>query len=98
MPAKSAITDENYKILQFLDLLLDVDLYSELQKEALRKQLYEYMEKANLSVAQMEPYFRFYPEKLQTNVAATKMIDYDRQMKQKQTDSCKKDGLDAAEN
>lgn len=71
------VTEDNYKILQFLDLILDVDVFSELDGKELNDRLSKYMRDAIISVADMEPYFDFYPDKLYKNLVKTKVIFFD---------------------
>lgn len=59
---KVPVTEKNYKALQFLDMLKDVDVYSELTGKPLQDRLYRYMDDANLSISEMEPYFAYYPD------------------------------------
>lgn len=59
---KVPVTEKNYKALQFLDMLKDVDVYSEVTGKPLQDRLYRYMDDANLSISEMEPYFAYYPD------------------------------------
>ena len=76
---KVSVTDANYKVLQFLDLLNDGDVYSEITGNALQKRLYQYMSDAGICLSDMEPYFPYYPDKLYMNLVETKVIYYDIQ-------------------
>ena len=71
---RTTVTKENYKILQFLDLLKDVDVFSELSGKQLQEQLAKYMKFANIKVSDMEPYFDYYPDKLFRNLIKTRVI------------------------
>ena len=71
---KVPITEKNYKVLQFLDMLKDVDVYSEVTGKQLQDRLYRYMDDANLSISEMEPYFSYYPDKLYKNLVETRVI------------------------
>lgn len=71
------VTEDNYKILQFLDLILDVVVFSELDGKELNDRLSKYMRDAIISVADMEPYLDFYPDKLYKNLVKTKVIFFD---------------------
>ena len=68
------VTEKNYKALQFLDMLKDVDVYSEVTGKPLQDRLYRYMDDANLSISEMEPYFAYYPDKLYKNLVETRVI------------------------
>lgn len=74
---KVPVTESNYQILQFLDLLKDVDCYSEVTGKALQGRLFQYMCSIHLRLSQMEPYFIYYPDKLYKNLVETKVIYYD---------------------
>lgn len=71
---KVPVTEKNYKVLQFLDMLKDVDLYSEVTGKQLQDRLYCYMDDTNLSISEMEPYFSYYPDKLYKNLVETRVI------------------------
>ena len=71
---KVPVTEKNYKLLQFLDMLKDVDVYSEVTGKPLQERLYRYMKDANLRVSEMEPYFAYYPDKLYKNLVETRVI------------------------
>lgn len=71
---KVPVTEKNYKTLQFLDMLKDVDVYSEVTGKLLQDRLYRYMDDANLSISEMEPYFAYYPDKLYKNLVETRVI------------------------
>lgn len=74
---KVLVTEMNYRILQFLDLIKDVDKYSEVTGKSLQERLQQYMNQANLTISEMEPYFSYYPDKLYKNLIETKVIFYD---------------------
>jgi hypothetical protein len=71
---KVTVNDGNYKILQFLDLLRDIDMYSEVTGDSLKEKLYRYMDKSGLTVNEMKPYFSYYPDKLYKNLVETGVI------------------------
>ena len=60
--------------LQFLDMLKDVDVYSEVTGKPLQERLYRHMDDAHLSISEMEPYFAYYPDKLYKNLVETRVI------------------------
>lgn len=51
--------------------------FSELDGKELNDRLSKYMRDAIISVADMEPYFDFYPDKLYKNLVKTKVIFFD---------------------
>ena len=71
---KVPVTEKNYKDLQFLDMLKDVDVYSEVTGKPLQERLYRYMDDAHLSISEMEPYFAYYPDNLYKNLVETRVI------------------------
>lgn len=71
---KVPVTEKNYKVLQFLDMLKDVEVYSEVTGKQLQDRMYRYMDDANLSISEMEPYFSYYPDKLYKNLVETRVI------------------------
>lgn len=74
---KVTVTEGDYKILQFLDLIRDIDMYSEVTGDSLNEKLYRYMDKAWLTVSEMKHYFSYYPDKLYKNLVETEVIFYD---------------------
>ena len=76
---KVSVTDANYRVLQLLDLLKDVDVYSEITGKALQRRLYQYMSDVGIRLSDMEPYFPYYPDKLYRNLVETRVIYYDIQ-------------------
>lgn len=71
---KVPVTEQNYTILQFLDLMKDVDLYSEISGKELQERLFKYLRTINLKIFDLEPYFTYYPDKLYRNLIETKVI------------------------
>lgn len=47
---------------------------SEVTGKPLQDRLYRYMDDANLSISEMEPYFAYYPDKLYKNLVETRVI------------------------
>lgn len=68
------VTEKNYRILQFLDMLKDVDIYSELSGKELQQRLYGYMDEQEIKVKDMEKYYSYYPDKLYRNLVETRVI------------------------
>ncbi len=71
---RTTITDENYKYLQFLDLLKDIDSYAEITGENLQIRINEYMKKSGIIFSMLEPYLNLYPDKLYRNLYETRVI------------------------
>lgn len=60
--------------LQEVGSLQAVHVYSEVTGKPLQDRLYRYMDDANLSISEMEPYFAYYPDKLYKNLVETRVI------------------------
>ena len=52
---KVPVTNENVRILQFLDLIKDVDIYSEEEGNSLKKRMLEIMKKLDITFSALEP-------------------------------------------
>lgn len=71
---KVLVTNENVRILQFLDLIKDVDVYSEEEGNDLKKRMLEIMKKLDITFSALEPYLGFYPEKIYKNMYETGVL------------------------
>lgn len=58
------ITNENYKILRFLDLLTCMDKYSEVNEKELKVILRDYVKKMNFTFKDVEKFLQFYPDSI----------------------------------
>lgn len=65
---KVLVNNENYRILQFLDLMKDIDHYSEVKGEVLKDRLTAYMEKHIIKFENLEKYLYYYPDKIYRNM------------------------------
>ena len=65
---RAKVNSSNYKSLQFLDLLKDVDLYSELKGNALNGKIKSYMKKAGITFSNLESFLSLYPDKIYRNM------------------------------
>ena len=65
---RTKVTEENYRILQLLDLVKDIDMLAELADEKLNKVLIEYMKKVSLTFADLDAYLDCYPERIYKNL------------------------------
>lgn len=68
------VTENNYKILQFLDLMIDIEYYSEVEGEQLQKRLLKYMQNMKLSFSKLEPYLKYYPDRIYKNMYETRLL------------------------
>lgn len=71
---KVTVTEENYRILQFLDLLRDIDEIAEEEGERLKKTILLYMESMKISFADMEPFLPCYPDRIYRNMYETGVL------------------------
>ena len=55
-------------------MLKDVDPIFELTGTELQKRLYQYMNEADIKLADMEEYYSYYPDKLYRNLIETRVI------------------------
>ena len=62
------ISNDNYKVLQFLDLLKDVELYSELDIDKAGKIIMNYAEKSKITFSQMADFLQYYPDSIYKNM------------------------------
>ena len=65
-PSRTGVTEAEYWAQRRLD--------SEVTGKPLQDRLYRYMDDANLSISEMEPYFAYYPDKLYKNLVETRVI------------------------
>ena len=69
------INEKNCKVLQLLDLLKDIDLYSELSEAETGKKIKSYMAKNAITFASLKPYLSLYPDKLFRNMYAMGVLN-----------------------
>ena len=62
------ISSENYKELQFLDLMLILDKYSEIKQEELKVKLRKYVAEENLNFVLIKKYLPLYPDRVYRNL------------------------------
>lgn len=62
--SRTEINEENYRVLQFLDLMKDIGMYSELQGEELTHCLAKYIKTYGITKAQVDRYLPIYPERI----------------------------------
>ena len=69
------INSSNYKELQFLDLMLNIDKYSELNQSELTKKLNKYIVDNELNLELIKEYIVYYPDKIFKNFYYGGIID-----------------------
>lgn len=72
---RAMVDESNYKSLQFLDLLKDIDLYSELEGNELNIKIKTYMRKSGLQFQQLEQYLPLYPDKIFRNMYKVRVLN-----------------------
>lgn len=68
------VTETNYRTLQFLDLLKDIDMISEVSDESLQQRLTRYMKESNISFPKLEVYLPYYPDRIYKNLYETRLV------------------------
>lgn len=66
--ARVPVTKENYKVLQFLDLLKDIDEYADEDENMIRDQLYEYIKRNEICREQVDRYLTYFPLKIYKSI------------------------------
>lgn len=62
------VTKDNYKELQFLDLMINIDKYSELNSRELIKKLKDYVNDYQINFKIVKEYLGLYPDKFYRNI------------------------------
>ena len=65
---RAVINESNYKSLQLLDLLKDMESYSELSESEVGEKIKSYMAKSKISFSRLEPFLPLYPDKVFRNM------------------------------
>ena len=65
---RCTITKQNFLVLQILDLLADVDRYSEIEQAEARQRFKDYFGRVAMSFSSMEQYLSYYPVKIFKNM------------------------------
>ena len=71
---RAPITEQNCTVLQFLDLLKDIDQYTEVDSSKCTDLLIRYMKDAGITFPQMEKYLPLYPDTLFKNMYETRLL------------------------
>ena len=62
------ITNDNFKELQFLDLMNNIDKYSELNSQEITKKLKDYIVEYNVNFSIVKKYLPLYPDRVYRNI------------------------------
>lgn len=65
---KTRVTDENYRELQLLDLLKDIDFYAELDGSERLRRVTEYMKAYAIRFCDLSRYLPYYPDRIYRNM------------------------------
>lgn len=73
--SKTKVTGENCTVLQFLDLLKDIEQYNDEEPQNAKKILSDYVRSAAITKAKIDPYLQFYPDKLYRAIYEMELYD-----------------------
>lgn len=73
--ARTEITESNVRVLQFMDLLKDIEQYSEIDGKELTDCLARYVRSFNITKAEMDKYLPLYPDKIYKSIYETGLIN-----------------------
>lgn len=68
------VSEQNYRMLQFLDLMKDIDYFSEIAGEELKKRLCKYLEINAIRFSDLEKYLQYYPDRIYKNMYETGLL------------------------
>lgn len=68
------VDEKNYRLLQFLDLMKDIDYFAEITGGELNKCLCAYMKANSIRFADLEKYLGYYPDKIYRNLFETRLL------------------------
>lgn len=71
---RAPITEQNCAVLQFLDLMKDIDQYTEVDANTCNALLTQYMKRTGITFPQMEKYLPLYPDKVFKNMYETRLL------------------------
>ena len=70
------VTEENSKVLQLLDFIMEFEFVSETKGKELKEKLLDYMKKAKVTTSMLREYISYYPERIYKNLYETGLLDY----------------------
>ena len=62
------VTEQNFRLLQLLDLFKDIEFYSEIDQAERQNRIVGYMEKYGIRFAALDEYLPYYPDKIYKNM------------------------------
>lgn len=69
------INEKNISTLQFLDLMLNIDKYSELDEEDLKQKLKDFVKKTNVDFSIVKSIINLYPDRIYKNIYNGGLMD-----------------------
>ena len=66
--ARVPVTGKNYKVLQLLELLKDIDEYADENYESVQEQLFAYIRRNEISREQVDQYLEYFPMKIYKSI------------------------------
>lgn len=73
--AKAKVTNENCTVLQFLDLLKDIEQYNDETPQNAKKIIADYARSASITKERIAPYLQYYPDKLYRSLYEMELYD-----------------------
>ena len=74
--ARTEITNENYVVLQFLELLKDLEQYYDISFEAVCERLKKYVRNENIKKVDVDKYIGSFPDKIYKNIYSLPLVFY----------------------
>ena len=71
---RTVITEENYRVLQFLDFLVDFDKYMDGSVEDIPARLVQIIKDENITKKVIDAYIRLYPTRVYKNLYETGVV------------------------
>lgn len=68
------VNEQNYRLLQFLDLMKDIDYFAEVEGEELQSCLCRYLEANAIRFVDLQKYLSYYPDKIYRNMFETGLL------------------------
>lgn len=62
------VTEQNFRLLQLLDLFKDIEFYSEIDQAERQNRIVGYMEKCGIRFSALDEYLPYYPDKIYKNM------------------------------
>ena len=73
--SRTEVTEDNVKVLQFLDLLKDIEMYAELKGEEMKECLSNYINNNKITKEIVDMYLPLFPDKIYKSIYETGIIN-----------------------